>query len=76
MYSAEQPVHIKGGAMKNNFKDVYTIVEKENDKNIWIRIGTAFVNKDDSLTISLNALPTNGKLHVREQFNDKNPKKE
>ena len=33
---------------------------------IWIRAGTAFVNRDGSLNIVLNVLPLDGKLHVRE----------
>ena len=46
--------------------EVYTIIEKEGlEHSIWIKVGMAFVNKDESLTIALNALPTNGKLHVR-----------
>ena len=49
-------------------KDVYTIIENdESEKNFWIRIGVAFDNRDGSLSIILNALPTNGRLHVRER---------
>jgi len=49
-------------------KDVYTIVEREGrDKSLWIRVGSAFENRDGSLTILLDALPVNGKLQVRER---------
>lgn len=49
-------------------KDVFTIVEKEGwDKSLWYRVGTAFENRDGSLTLFLDALPVNGKLHVRER---------
>ena len=53
---------------KSKRLDVFTIIEQESaeKKSIWIKIGVAFVNRDDSLSISLNALPTNGRLHVRE----------
>lgn len=33
---------------------------------VWTRAGIAFVNKDGSLSIWLDALPLDGKLHVRE----------
>jgi hypothetical protein len=46
---------------------VYTIVEREKDKKkLWIRIGTAFRNRDGSLNAMLDAVPTNGSLHIRE----------
>jgi hypothetical protein len=49
------------------FKHVYTIVEREGqEKNRWVRVGIAFVNRDQSLNIRLNALPVNGLLHVRD----------
>ena len=49
-------------------KLVYTIVEKEGyEKDFWVRIGTAFENRDGSQTIFLDTLPVNGKLHVRER---------
>jgi hypothetical protein len=51
-----------------HMKDVFTIVEKEGwDKSLWIRVGSAFENRDGSLTILLDALPVNGKLQVRER---------
>lgn len=49
-------------------KDVFTIVEKEGwEKSMWYRVGTAFENRDGSLTLFLDALPVNGKLHVRDR---------
>jgi len=49
-------------------KDVYTIIEKEDwDKDFWLRVGTAFENRDGSLNLVLDALPVNGKLHVRDR---------
>ncbi len=45
----------------------YTIVETNGDAdNYWQRVGSAWTNKDGSINISLNALPLNGKLHIRE----------
>lgn len=51
---------------KNQLKEVFTIVDFGEDKNRWIKIGVAFVNKDHSINVVLNALPTNGKLHIRD----------
>lgn len=46
---------------------VYTIIDKPGtDKSFWWRIGTAWVNRDLSINIQLDAFPVNGKLHVRE----------
>jgi len=48
-----------------DMKDVYTIV-KNGEKDYWNRIGNAFVNRDGSLTVKLNALPINGQLQIRD----------
>ena len=45
-------------------KQVFTIVER-NGKNFWVRIGTAFINKDGSETVYLDALPVNGRMQIR-----------
>lgn len=34
--------------------------------SVWVRAGTAFVNKDGSLNVLLDVLPLDGRLHVRE----------
>lgn len=47
-------------------KAVYTIIEKEGSKSIWVRIGWAHVNQDGSYNLQLDALPVNGKLQVRD----------
>jgi len=53
--------------MSKSIKGVFTIIEDEKlDKPIWRRIGTGFVNRDDSLNIILDALPVSGKLHIRD----------
>jgi hypothetical protein len=62
--------------MEHKIKVVYTIIEPDKtnklQKSLFRRIGTAFTNSDDSLNIMLDALPVNGKLHVR----DLEPKRE
>ena len=54
--------------------DAFTIVERAqnanqdapgSDKKYWVKIGTAFVNRDESLNVYLDAVPINGMLHLR-----------
>lgn len=33
----------------------------------WIKIGVAFLNRDQSIHVVLDALPLNGKLYLRER---------
>jgi hypothetical protein len=51
---------------EKTYYDVYTVIEREEGKNLWLKIGVAFENRDGSLNCTLNALPVNGKLHIRE----------
>jgi len=47
---------------------VYTIIERPGmERSFWVRIGRAFVNRDGSYNLMLDALPTNGKLHLRQE---------
>jgi hypothetical protein len=47
-------------------------VEKEGSekKTYWIRCGTAFWNRDQSINLYLDVLPRNGRLQVRELDED------
>lgn len=48
-------------------KLAYTIVEREKDgRKFWVRVGAAFVNRDGSLNVRLDAMPVNGELHIRD----------
>lgn len=47
-------------------KHVYTVVER-NDRSYWTKVGIAFVNRDGSLTLRLDAIPVNGMLQVRDE---------
>ena len=48
-------------------KAVYMIKDgKDGDKSYWTKIGVAFVNKDESLTVVLDAVPVDGRLHIRD----------
>ncbi len=40
-------------------------IEGKNGKTFWMRLGTAFRNRDDSINIYLDAYPQNGKLQLR-----------
>ncbi len=46
---------------------MYTIrpPSREGGKSFWVRIGSAWKNRDNSLNIKLDALPINGELQVR-----------
>lgn len=41
------------------YKEAYVIREGKDGNSHWTRIGVAFVNKDDSLTLKLDLVPTN-----------------
>ncbi len=53
-----------GGAVVR--KHVYSVTER-NEKNYWTKIGVAFVNRDGSLTVRLDAHPLNGVLQIRDE---------
>ena len=51
-------------------KVVWTVVERGTSngavKSYWTRVGVGFVNRDGSINLKLDAIPTNGTLQVRE----------
>ena len=47
-------------------KTVFTVVERGQGRSFWTRVGVGFVNSDGSLTLRLDAIPTNGTLQVRD----------
>jgi hypothetical protein len=55
-------------------KAVYVIREFGEKQTNWVKVGVAFVNRDGSLNLQLDALPVDGKLHVRD-FKEKDPGK-
>lgn len=52
--------------MKKKMFKVLSPVEKHGGGTLWLRLGTAFTNKDESINLYLDGLPTNGQLHLRE----------
>ncbi len=51
-----------------SWKAVYSVVERGKGRRSWVRIGTAFQNRDGSWTIRLDAVPLSGQLQVRDPF--------
>ena len=49
-----------------NTKAVYMITEREGARSLWTRVGSAWVNRDGSTTLRLDALPLSGTLQVRD----------
>lgn len=47
-------------------KEVYHIKDLQGKKSLWIRVGSAFVNKDGSINTILDLLPIDGRLHIRD----------
>ena len=46
-------------------KVVYAIIDRPPRKH-WLRIGLAFVNRDGSLNVRIDAVPLTGHLHIRD----------
>lgn len=51
-------------ASKKHYRVAYTIVER-NQRKRWVRIGVAFDNRDGSINVLLDAVPTNGTIQLR-----------
>ena len=47
-------------------KKVVSPVMGKDNKTYWMRMGIAFVNKDNSINVYLDGLPMNGKLQIRD----------
>lgn len=45
---------------------VYAVVSKSDGKDLFLRVGNAFPNRDGSTTVLLDAVPIGGKLHLRD----------
>jgi hypothetical protein len=56
-----------------DMKAVFTVVERGQGKSHWVRVGVGFTNKDGSMNLHLDAIPTNGKLQVREWEAERRP---
>ncbi len=55
--------------MLSNNKKTYKVlamISKKDGGTHWMRIGTAYQNKDDSINAYVDAFPREGKLQIRE----------
>lgn len=43
---------------------VYAVIPKADGRDIRLRVGSAFPNRDGSLSVLLDAMPTNGRLQI------------
>lgn len=61
--------------MKPNQKyTVFSIRQGQGKEGaVWVKAGTAWVNRDGSLNVYLDVLPLDGKLHVREAKPEEKP---
>lgn len=50
-----------------NPKDAFQITEGKDGKSRWTKIGMAFVNKDGSINVLLDAFPKDGKIQLRDK---------
>lgn len=46
---------------------VYALIERPKGRTYWLRIGVAFINRDGSENVYLDALPVDGKLQIRDE---------
>jgi hypothetical protein len=51
--------------MKKMYK-VLSPITKKDGTTFWVRVGTGFPNKDDSVNVYLDVFPKDGKLQLRE----------
>jgi hypothetical protein len=50
---------------KKTFK-VLALIPKKDGGTYWMRVGTAYLNKDESINAFVDAFPREGKLQLRE----------
>ncbi len=54
---------------------VFAVIERENRPSIWIRVGSAFPNRDGSINLLLDAFPIgSNRLQIREQRSEDAPR--
>jgi hypothetical protein len=56
----------EGAVVQKRAFKVISPVEKRDGGKFWMRLGTAYVNKDDSINIYLDAMPKSFELQLRE----------
>ena len=43
---------------------VYAVIPKADGRDVRLRVGSAYANRDGSLSVLLDAMPTNGRLQI------------
>ena len=62
-----QQIQTESESRSKNYQVVYTVVTRERDgQKFWLRVGAAFRNRDGSVNVKLDAMPTNGELQIRD----------
>jgi hypothetical protein len=51
---------------KKMFKVLTPVQNEKTGKTHWVKLGIGFTNNDSSINLHLDALPTNGKLQLRD----------
>ncbi len=52
--------------MTKMFKVISAVEDKEGKTKFWMRLGTAFLNRDNSINVHLDAFPKSMQLQIRE----------
>jgi hypothetical protein len=50
---------------QSKMKIAYVVTQRGTNK-YWTRVGVAFVNRDGSINVKLEAVPVSGEIHVRD----------
>lgn len=50
---------------QSKMKIAYVVTQRGANK-YWTRVGAAFVNRDGSINVKLEAIPVSGEIHVRD----------
>ena len=58
---------------KTRLKVLCPVVNPRTQKTYWVKMGRAHINRDGSTNVYLDALPTNGQLHIREDDDEHRP---
>ncbi len=53
-------------SQNQRMKVLCPITNEKTSKTYWLRIGSAFINRDGSTNVYLDAYPSNGRLQIRE----------
>jgi hypothetical protein len=56
----------EGEVLKLNVRYAVFSIRRLKNGSVWVRAGSAWVNKDGSMNLYLDVLPLDGTLHVRE----------